>query len=139
MVAMTIAPLGSVRVSSVHVTEKHSAVVLLTEESLDLYEWLRGQRLAYKGKAKGNRFRLTIDGVAMDCRRVFVRYKLYSRSMVFLTATSWPGETAAAPFARKVGKELHEIELKRTAAVKNQGELKGKTTGLKRVTVEGLP
>lgn len=133
---MTIAPLGSVRVSSVHVTEKHSAVILLTEESLDLYEWLRGQRLAYKGKAKGNRFRLTIDGVAMDCRRVFVRYKLYSRSMVYLTITSWPGETAAAAFARKVGKELHEVELVRTAATKRQAELAAKAAGPKRVTIE---
>ena len=138
---MTSAPLGAwrTRVDSVHVTRDHSAVVLITEESLDLYEWLRGQRLGYNGKAVGSRFRLTIDGVSMDARRVFVRYKKNSRAIVFLTITSWPGETAAAPFARKVGKELQEVELKRTAAVKNQGELKEKARGPKRVTVEGLP
>src|SRR5512141_461976 len=133
------APLGSVRIKDVHITEKHSAVVLVTDESLDLYEWLRGQRLAYKGKAKGNRFRLTIDGVSMDCRRVFVRYKARSRSMVYLTVTSWPGETSAAAFGRKVGKQLHEVELVRTAATRKQAELTAKAQGPKRITVEGMP
>lgn len=132
---MTSAPLGSVRIVRVTIGLDHSAVVLLAEESLDLYEWLRSQRQSYKGKAKGSRFRLTIDGVSMDCRRVFVRWKKGTKR-VFLTVTSWPGETSAAAFGRKVGRAVYEVELVRTTATRKQGELKAKETGPKRVTVE---
>lgn len=42
-------------------------------------------------------------------------------------------------FGRKVGKQLHEVELVRTAATRKQCELAAKAAGPKRVTVEGLP
>ena len=133
---MTTAHLNSARVVRVSIGLDHSAVVLLVDDSLDLYEWLRSKREPFRGRATGKRFRLTIDNVAMDARRVFVRPSMHGRQ-VFLTVTSWPGETSAAAFGRKVGKTAYAVSLMRTAATRAQGELTAKVAGPKRVTVVG--
>lgn len=131
----TSAPLGSVRIVRVVISLDHSAVVMLVDESAGLDKWLWGTNKIHRGRATGKRFRLTIDGVTMDARRVFAKF-YHDRPGMFVTVTSWPGETAAAAFGRKVGKPIHEIELVRVAASRKQGELKVKAASSKRVTVE---
>lgn len=132
---MTAAPLHSPTVEAVHVTRKHSAVVLLADESPELREWLWPAPGIYRGKATGSRFRLTVDGVSVDIRRVFVR-PAQDMPKVYLVATTGPADTGAAALGRKVGRPVHEVELARVSAGKRQGELAAKAAGPKRITVE---
>lgn len=134
---MDTAPLGSVSIHSVAITRQHSAVVMLVDESSLLREWLWGTRATHRGKATGSRFRLTIDGVTIDARRVFAR-PAQVMPKVFLTVTTWPGDTCAAVLGRKVGRPVYEAALSRVAAGKRQGELVTKAAGPKRVTLEGV-
>ena len=65
------APLGSVRIHSAHITEHHSAVSLLVDESPELRAWLWSTDRIHRGKALGARFRLTVDGVSIEAQRIF--------------------------------------------------------------------
>lgn len=130
------APLGSVSVASVIITGQHSAVVLLVDESQDLREWLWQTPNIYRGKATGSRFRLTVDGVTIEARRVFARPSAAAEK-VFLTVTTKPGSTHAAALGRKVGKPVYAVSLVRATATRKQCELNAKAAGQKRVTIEG--
>lgn len=134
------APLGSVRVSSAHVTEDHSAVSLLCDESPELRAWLWSTDRLTKGKAEGARFLLTVDGVKVEGRRVFSRPWCSIFRTRLITITSDPGDTRVAALGRKVGKPVYAAELVRVKG--NTKQAKFPTMGMekaKRVTVEGLP
>jgi hypothetical protein len=133
---MTPAPLGAVSVASVIITGQHSSVVVLVDESQALREWLWQTPKIYRGRAMGKRFRLTIDSVTIEARKVFARPSAAAEK-VFVTITTEPGSTHAAVLGRKVGKPVHEIALIRTSATRRQGELTAKATGPKRVRIEG--
>lgn len=133
---MTPAPLGAISVASVIITGQHSAVVILVDESQALREWLWQTPKTYRGKATGGRFRLTVDGVTVEARRVFARPSAAAEK-VFVTITTDPGSTHAAALGRKVGKPIHEVALVRTSASRRQGKLAAKAAGPKRVTIEG--
>ena len=132
---MNTAPLGSISINRVDITRQHSAVVMLVDESPALRDWLWPNSKAHRGKATGSRFRLTVDGVTIDARRVFAR-PAQALPKVFLTVTTGPGDTCAAAIGRKVGRPVYEVTLARVAAGKRQGELVAKAAGTKRVTVE---
>ena len=133
---MILAPLGSVRIRSIHITERHSAVTIVCDESVQLDEWLWNTDRIHKGKALGNRFRLVIDGVTVNARRVFARY-LHREPGQILTVTTGPGDTRAAAIGRRVGKVAHEVKLVRVKGDGKQRRLPGtEPDGPKRVTVE---
>ena len=132
---MTLAPLGRVLVHALHVERDHSALVLVCDESPELREWLWGTSGVFKGKAMGKRFRLVIDGVVIEARRVFAR-PCQSGPGVYVTLTTGPADTRAAAIGRRVGQVAHEVTLTRQSAAKGQWELRAKTEGERRVTVE---
>jgi hypothetical protein len=141
MTAIAPAPLGAVRIRSVHVTELHSSVVLVAEESAALDLWLWSTDRIHRGKALGSQFRLTVDGVSINVRRVFATYLHHEPGKIIIVTTDG-GDTRAAAIGRKVGKTAHEVELVRVEKKNGkQRALPGVepvVVGKRRVTVEGL-
>ena len=134
------ASLGAVRIRSVHVAEHHSSVVLVAEESAALCSWLWGTEQIHRGKATGSRFRLTVDGVTLDVRRVFATF-LHREPGQIIVATTAGGDTRAAAIGRRVGRPVHEAVLVRVDAKSDKRQrgfpgLEPVAERKKRITVE---
>jgi hypothetical protein len=140
------APLSDVRLTAVIIREHSSSIVMLTHSkdpdvaATDaLREWLwNTPRLTVvsRGRAQGRKFSLTIDGITIKAQKVFAKMAQKSPGMVLVVTAKTPTEFLPI-FGYHVRREVHDVELVRLAADKEQTVIGEKTKAkLSRFTIE---